>query len=65
MEPRVSLVTSSHPSSVLKAAVLLSDWCKYVSRADPIDQSEVESAISESSLKEISSARQATDSIVC
>ena len=33
--------------------------------ADPLDQSEAESVISESSLKEISSARQATDSIVC
>ena len=65
MEPRVSLVTSSHPSSVLKPAVLLSDWCKYVSCADPIDQSEAESVISESSLKEISSARLATEPIVC
>ena len=53
MELQVSLVTSSHPSSVLKAADLLSDWRKYASGADPIDQSEAESVISESSLAEI------------
>ena len=57
MESRVSLATSSHHSSALKAADLLSDWYKYASGADPIDQSEAESVISESSLKEISSAR--------
>ena len=64
MELRVSFVTSSHPSSVLKATGLVSDWLKYALGGDLIDQSEAEIEISELFLKEISSSLRVTDSIV-